>query len=82
MLGDKNLFPALPIEVAEFENMAVKLIEDGICTQCDLQILIICSHKISDAEIERRKKPDNMKWETKKKEEKEDLETCPWDEEW
>lgn len=69
----KNQFPALPIEVTEFENTAVKLIKDGICTQGDLQNLMIFSHKISDAEIERRKKLEGyVLWEAcavKKKDE-------------
>jgi len=81
MLGDKNLFPALPIEVTEFENTAVKLIKDGICTKGDLQNLIMFSHKISDAEVERCKNLEEYKlWEACAVKKKEELETCPWDE--
>lgn len=59
-MNNKNMLPALPIEVAEFENAAVKLIKDGICTQGDLHNLMIFSQKISDAETERLKKLE--KW--------------------
>lgn len=78
MLGDKNFFPALPIEVTEFENTAVKLIKDGICTQGDLHNLMIFSQKISDAETERRKKFEEYElWEACAVKKKEELETCP-----
>ena len=80
MLGDKNLFPALPIEVTEFENTAVKLIKDGICTRGDLQNLVCFSHKIADAEAERRKTIEIMQCQPYAVQKKDDLETCPWDE--
>ena len=56
MLGEKNLLPLPPKRVMDFENMAVDLINDGICTQGDLQNLVWWSIKIQRAEEERQYK--------------------------
>lgn len=56
MLGEKNLLPPTPKRVMDFENMAVDLINDGICTRGDLQNLVWWSIKIQRAEEERQYK--------------------------
>ena len=58
----KNLIPPLPIEVEKFETMAVKLINDDICTQHDLQRLMMFSRRILNAETERQKRLVDMSW--------------------